>query len=256
MTEFHNYWNPTQPAKPGTIPPWLETITHSVRAGQGFFDQLPPASRRPAQPVPGIVPSSVLMLFAGDPEFEPTPVNPFPEDAQLVLTHRSPHLRSHGGQMAFPGGRADREDGDPVATALREAHEEVGLDPTDVDILGVSAPIPISRTGNAVNTVVGFGPTDTVQGVHVASPGEVAGVYRVPVGELIEPAHRVRVAHGGWSGPAFWVDGLLLWGFTAGVVDTVLRIAGWEVEWNRRAHDLLPLLEASRNGESIEHWRG
>lgn len=256
MADFGGYWNPEQPARPEGVPLWLESVVDCMRAGQGFFDQLPPASRRPARPVPGVVPSSVLMLFGGDPEFEPTSVNPFPEDAQVVLTHRSPSLRSHGGQMAFPGGRADVGDGGPVATALREAREEVGLDPGVVDVLGVSAPIPISRTGNAVNTVLGFGSAQSVEGVHVASPGEVAGVYRVPVGELVDPVNRVRVAHGGWSGPAFWVDGLLLWGFTAGVVDTVLRVAGWEVEWNRQPRDLVPMLEASRNGESVEHWRG
>jgi hypothetical protein len=70
--------------------------------------------------------------------------------------------------------------------------------------------------------------------VHPASPREIAGVHRVPIAELADPANRVRVRHpSGYLGPAFEVAGMVIWGFTAGVLDTLLDLGGWSQPWDR-----------------------
>jgi hypothetical protein len=80
--------------------------------------------------------------------------------------------------------------------------------------------------------------------VHPASPEEVAGVHRVPVRELVDPQNRVRVRHpsSGFLGPAFEVRGMLIWGFTAGVLDTLLDLGGWTEPWDRDRFRDLPAL--------------
>ena len=83
--------------------------------------------------------------------------------------------------------------------------------------------------------------------VHAAEPAEVAAVHRVPVAELTHPGNRVLVTHpSGYVGPAFKVRGMLVWGFTAGLLDRLLAISGWEVPWDRDRTEPLP---ASALGE-------
>ena len=83
--------------------------------------------------------------------------------------------------------------------------------------------------------------------VHAAAPAEVAAVHRVPVMELTDPGNRVLVTHpSGYVGPAFKVRGMLVWGFTAGLLDRLLAISGWEVPWDRDRTEPLP---ASALGE-------
>ncbi len=103
----------------------------------------------------------------------------------VLLTQRTDHLNDHPGQISFPGGRAEPEDGGPVGTALREAQEEIGLAPSHVDVLG-SLPIYTTGTGFLVTPVValvepGFSVT--------ADPFEVAEVFEVPLSFLMTPAH-------------------------------------------------------------------
>jgi hypothetical protein len=76
--------------------------------------------------------------------------------------------------------------------------------------------------------------------VHAASPQEVADVHRVPIAELVDPSNRVRVRHPrGFVGPGFAVRGMLVWGFTAGVLDTLLDLGGWSRPWDHsRVRDL------------------
>ena len=103
----------------------------------------------------------------------------------VILTQRTDHLHDHAGQISFPGGRAEPEDADTVATALREAHEEIGLDPSAVEVLGVM-PTYTTGTGFIVTPVVGLvQPGYTVR----ADPFEVAEVFEVPLGFLMDPAH-------------------------------------------------------------------
>nr|BFE85470.1 hypothetical protein GCM10020093_080710 [Planobispora longispora] len=98
----------------------------------------------------------------------------------------------------------------------------------------------VSRSDNRVTPVIGWWHTPSA--VHAASPDEVEAVERVPIAELVDPANRLRLRHpGGYSGPAFRVRGLLVWGFTAGVLDGVLADAGFERPWDRsRVEDLPP----------------
>lgn len=155
-----------------------------------------------------------------------------PDGPDLLLTERAHTLRSHAGQPAFPGGRVDPGDSGPVEAALREAQEEVGLDPAGVDVLGAMPEIWLEASAFGVTPVVGWwrepGPVGPVD------PAEVAAVRRVPIAQLVDPGRRVMVTHpSGYEGPGFDLDGLLVWGFTAGVVDRLLHYGGWERPWDR-----------------------
>ncbi len=106
----------------------------------------------------------------------------------VLLTQRAGHLSRHAGQVAFPGGRCDPGDGSPVHTALREAREEVGLDPALVDVLGV-LPQYRTRTGFVVTPVVGWiEPPFSLQ----PDPGEVADVFEIPLAFALDPSNHER----------------------------------------------------------------
>ncbi|HJD48534.1 MAG TPA: CoA pyrophosphatase, partial [Candidatus Corynebacterium intestinavium] len=76
-------------------------------------------------------------------------------------------------------------------------------------------------------------------------------VQPVAIRELVHPDNRFKLGFAGWSGPAFDVSGMVLWGFTAGVLDALLRLAGWHEDWDEETQfDLFRTLEQSRNGES------
>jgi len=169
--------------------------------------------------------SAVLVLFgegAGGPD--------------LLLIERAHTLREHAGQPAFPGGALDPADGDPngagpVQAALREAAEEVGLEPDTVEVLGQLPALYLPPSGFVVHCVVAW--WRTPHPVGVVDPAEVAGVVRVPLAELVDPVNRLSVRHpSGWVGPGFQAGGLLVWGFTAGVLDRLLALGGWERPWD------------------------
>lgn len=106
----------------------------------------------------------------------------------VLLTQRTDHLTDHPGQIAFPGGRAEPDDADAAATALREAHEEIGLPAPHVDILG-AMPLYTTGTGFAVTPVVAL----VRPGFELRiDPFEVAEVFEVPLGFLMNPAHHRR----------------------------------------------------------------
>lgn len=155
-------------------------------------------------------------------------------DVDVLLTQRAATLRQHAGQVAFPGGRVDPEDEDVVVTALREAHEETGLDPAGVNVLGVLPPVPVSVSGHVVHPVVGWWRRSSDVGV--VDHGEAAAVFRVPVADLVDPAHRVRVARPGSRRgitPGFLTGDRLVWGFTAALLDRVLHLLAWDEPWDR-----------------------
>ena len=170
----------------------------------------------PGHAAPGLrlVPGAVLV-----------PILPTPRP-ELLLTTRSAHLTKHGGQVAFPGGRADRTDRDTVATALREAKEEVGLDPDSVEVLGVADPYR-TITGFEVRPVVGLLPAEVRLHINQA---EVADTFRVPLEYVLDPAnHQLREML--WQGRlrryyAIEWQGRNIWGATAGMlVNLAARMA-------------------------------
>jgi 8-oxo-dGTP pyrophosphatase MutT (NUDIX family) len=156
----------------------------------------------------------------------------------VLLIERAADLRKHAGQVAFPGGAVDPEDADEIAAALREAGEEVGLDPASVTVFAKLPAVFIPVTGFVVTPVLAWWhephPVDAID------PLEVASCAVVPISELVDPANRFRVRHpSGWFGPGFEVDGLFVWGFTAGLLDSVLTLAGWNRPWDTgRERDL------------------
>jgi 8-oxo-dGTP pyrophosphatase MutT (NUDIX family) len=171
----------------------------------------------------------VLILLGEDPPDGAGDAGP-----DLLILQRAPDMRTHAGQPAFPGGATDPGDDGPTGTALREAGEEVGLDPASVTVLATLPPLWIPVSGFVVTPVLAW--WHSPHPVRPLDPAEVARVVRVPVAELVDPANRVRVQHpSGWVGPAFRVRQMLVWGFTGGVVDSVLRLAGWQRPWDEQA---------------------
>ena len=110
------------------------------------------------------------------------------DELGVLLTQRTDHLNDHPGQISFPGGRAEATDADVVATALREAHEEIGLEAAYIDVLG-ALPTYTTGTGFIVTPVVALvRPGYTLH----ADPFEVAEVFEVPLGFLMNPSHHRR----------------------------------------------------------------
>lgn len=147
----------------------------------------------------------------------------------VLLTERTMHLTTHSGQVAFPGGRADPGDADAAATALREAHEEVGLESRWVQVLG-QLPTYATITAFVVTPVVALIAPGCVLR---ANPDEVADVFEVPLAFLMNPAHHRRhVVDGGdgrrewfsmpWTDPATGKKHFV-WGATAGMLRNFYR---------------------------------
>ena len=140
-------------------------------------------------------------------------------------------MRAHAGQPAFPGGAVDPGDADAVDAALREAHEETALVRSGVLPFGVLPDLYLPVSDFVVTPVLAWWREPSE--VHAAAPDEVASVQRVPIAEFVEPANRCRVRHpSGYVGLGFEVRGMLVWGFTAGIIAAVLNATGWAVPWD------------------------
>ena len=202
---------PAEHAPPG-VPGWLADL---AEAGRRMA--VPPGLRPPAA---GGRHSAILILFGDGPG-----------GPDLLLLQRSESLRRHAGQPAFPGGVIDAQDDGPAGAALREAAEEAGVDPAGVDIVGALPDLYISRTGYLVSPVLAWwrAPVSVAPG----DPAEVTAVARVPVADLADPAMRLMIRYpGGQGGPAFLAGEMLVWGFTAFVIDALLAMGGWQRPWD------------------------
>ena len=206
------------------VPPWLHPVAEALEhiTAEQLSPQMP-------QPPVDARPAAVLIVFA-DGEAGP----------EILLTRRGSRMRNHAGQISFPGGGTDPSDADQIETALREASEEVGLDPADVTVIGTLPVLWLPPSNFAVTPVIGY--WHTPRELTSTSEFEVAQVLHQPIDQLMDPANRYSVTHpSGWTGPAFDVGAdVPVWGFTAGIVARVFEVVGWEQPWDRSDHRPLP----------------
>ena len=204
------------------LPDWLQPVAEVARtvAPEQLSRFLPPDE--------GGRESAVLVLFGHGPD-----------GPDLLFIQRAATVSSHPGQPAFPGGAVDDTDADVVAAALREAEEETGLDASGVQVFATLPALWLPPSGFVVTPVLGWWRVESP--VDVVDPGEVESVVRVPLAELLDPANRVSVGHpSGFVGPAFDVRGLLVWGFTAGLLSRLFALSGWERPWDASVVRPLP----------------
>jgi 8-oxo-dGTP pyrophosphatase MutT (NUDIX family) len=211
------------------IPGWLEPVREAAAAitASDLTAFLPPDDADPRR-------GAVLMLFEGETA----------ATAGLLLTERSHDMRSHPGQVSFPGGSIDHGE-TPVEAALREAEEETGLDPAGVQVFGELPELWLPPSNFAVTPVLGWWRTPVA--VQVVDPREVHAIHLVPLGELLQADHRINVRHpSGWTGPAFLIGpdrDVILWGFTAGVITRLFDYLGWATPWeDYEVRDLPPYM--------------
>ena len=203
-------------------PEWLATLIAAL-AEQSRLDKV--VALRPGV---GARPAAVLILIGEGPQ-----------GPEIMFVERAAGLRTHAGQIAFPGGAADAGDHDLADTALREATEETGVDRRGIEVLGALPPAYVEVSGFDVTAVIAWWREPSP--VAVIDSREAASIDIVPVVVLTDPAHRARVRHpSGYTGPAFEVNGHLIWGLTAHLLDGVLDLAGWQQQWDRSRQVPIP----------------
>jgi 8-oxo-dGTP pyrophosphatase MutT (NUDIX family) len=216
-------------AKP--VPSWLRVLGSAATTMSLSPALLPPASggRR----------SAVLVLFAEGPD-----------GPDLLFIRRSERLRHHPGQTAFPGGVIDAIDAGPVEAALREAAEEVGIEPAAVEVVATLPELFIPPTRFRVVPVLAW--WRRPRAVTPVDRGEVDAVERISVGDLADPAGRLMLHRpSGIILPAFQVRGRLIWGMTAEIVARLLALAGWERPWDTQVVELPNMLSVGEQPDPI-----
>ena len=202
---------------------WSEDLRH----------RLDIAARDPAQPDTGDhVLNPDLPPYArwqGPPRDAAVLIGILERDTGLsvVLTQRTGHLKAHAGQVAFPGGKIDPTDAGPVDAALREADEEIGLVPSNVETLGTLAPY---LTGSGYKIIPVIGKLQTA-GPFRPNPDEVEDVFEVPLTFLMDPLNHQKQSRD-WEGKRRYFYAMpfgerYIWGVTAGIIrsfyETVYR---------------------------------
>ncbi len=166
-----------------------------------------PASHVPQRRIEGLTPAAVLV-----------PIIEREHELTVLLTQRTAHLHDHPGQISFPGGRCEAADASPIATALRESQEEIGIDPSRVEVLGI-LPDYHTITGYRVTPVVGLirPPLDLA-----LDSFEVAAAFETPLAFLMDPhncqRHTVEVSGVSRQYYAMPYEGRFIWGATAGMI--------------------------------------
>lgn len=209
------------------VPAWLQPIAD-------LAGSIKPESLAPQFPYPpeDARDAAVLLLFADGPDGH-----------DILLTERAHGMRSHPGQISFPGGSVDPTDADVVDAALREAEEEVGLRRETVTVFGQLPPLWLPPSNFAVTTVLGY--WNEPETLYPVDRDEVAAVFRAKIETLMDPGSRFTVVHSsGWRGPGFRVESPVpLWGFTAGIVARLFAGVGWEIEWDQSIEKPYPVIE-------------
>lgn len=200
---------------PADVPTWMSRLVRATGdLDVGLFGRLAPPEEDARD-------AAVLILLGERPDRGP----------DVLLQLRADGGGAHSGQVAFPGGSAEPGDVGPIDTALREAVEETGLDPSGVRPVAVlpRLHIPVSRFG-VTPVLAHWGAPSRVWAV---DPAETQAVARAPLADLSDPANRFQLRHpSGFLGPAFALPGMLVWGFTAALLTLLLRAGGWERPWD------------------------
>jgi 8-oxo-dGTP pyrophosphatase MutT (NUDIX family) len=159
-------------------------------------------------------PAAVLIAITNRPE------------PGVILTQRPNWLRSHAGQVAFPGGKIDAGDENEIAAALREAEEEIALPPALVDVIGTTDEY-YTGSGYRITPVIGIVPADIAL---TANPAEVESLFEVPLAFLLDPANMSK-SNVIWQGKPrdyyeiMW-QGRRIWGVTAGIIANLAKRLG------------------------------
>jgi 8-oxo-dGTP pyrophosphatase MutT (NUDIX family) len=200
---------------PATVPGWLRRVVEATS------DIDPDMFPRFAPPPADVRDAAVLILFGEHETRGP----------DVLLQLRADGGGAHSGQVAFPGGSREPADDGPVSTALREAVEETGLDPSGVRPVALLPQLHIPVSGFHVTPVLAH--WERPSRVWAVDPAESAAVARVPIAELADPANRFTCrGPSGFLGPAFALPGMLVWGFTAALLTLLLHLGEWERPWD------------------------
>lgn len=200
------------------VPDWLRTLAGAVDdITMDAFNRFRPSIAQPRD--------AAVLILLGERE---------PGLPDVLLQLRADGLGAHSGQVAFPGGAAEPGDDGPVATALREAVEETGVDPSGVAPIALLPTLQVPVSGFVVTPVLAHWARPSR--VWAVDPAESAAVRRVAIADLVDPANRVQVRHrlSGTVSPAFLLPGMVVWGFTAAVLTLLIEVGGWAVPWDTR----------------------
>ena len=216
LTDGLARWLARTDLRPAFVPPPLVGLVHAVAA-------VCPDELSCNDPVPATVAerqAAVLILIATDRADGP----------DVLLQLRASKLRDPAGEVAFPGGARETGDAGPPATAIREAAEETGVDPAAVEPLILLPRLHIPPSRFDVTGVLAHWRTPSP--VSAIDPGETRRVMRIPFTALADPDNRIMlITRFGWHGPAFVLDGAVVWGYTGEILAALLRLGGWERRW-------------------------
>lgn len=211
-----------------------EVVTQPLEGWREVYESFSPVDletgeRRPRVPPPGADARRAAVLV---------PVLLETEEARLVYTIRKDHLHNHAGQISFPGGIPEPEDDSLLATALREAEEEINLRPDVVEVIGELEEMYIPPSQFLVSPFVGLLRQEAEL---TLDPEEVEAIFSVSIEKLMSPDSFKKVI---WERegrphevPVFAVEGHEIWGATAAITAGLLARLGWEVGGNTRTED-------------------